>query len=145
MIPEATAGEELIKGGAVSGSRCGAMMKIRGHPHFRIRGRKWIFEEVRGRPERFEQDEALLHFESKRELFKMKQVGKSIKQYHQIEKDQAWAKAVREKRWVSGCGWPWRDAVLGEQWGLKSDSKHLKQWMGLSVVKTGANMLLLRN
>lgn len=78
MITEATAREELLKGGSVGGSRCGAMMKIKGHPHIRIRGRR-IFEEVRGIPERFEQDEALLRFESKRELFKMKHVGKSIK------------------------------------------------------------------
>lgn len=46
MITEATAREELIKGGSVGGSRCGAMMKIKGHPHIRIRGRKRVFEEV---------------------------------------------------------------------------------------------------
>lgn len=79
MITEATAGEEIIKGWCIRGNRNGAMIRVRGHPHLGVRGGERIFKKVREKPERLEQNEALLHFESQRELFHMKRVGNSIK------------------------------------------------------------------
>lgn len=53
-------------------------MRVKGHPHLGVRGGERILKEVRERPGRLEQNEALLSFESQRELFKMKQVGTSV-------------------------------------------------------------------
>lgn len=68
MITEATAGEELIKGGSVRRNRNGTMMTAKDLPHLGVRGGERIFKEVRERPERLEEDQALLQSESQREL-----------------------------------------------------------------------------